>query len=75
MDNSLRKKAEKIISELSDQKLAQIIDFLEYVKLKEELEATEDILNDKKLIEQIKKGIEEDKNGEVFDLKSIIEDV
>jgi predicted transcriptional regulator len=75
MDNSLRKRAEKIINELSDKKLAEVIDFLEYVKLKEELEATEDILNDKKLMEQIKKGIEEARNGEVFDLEDVVEDV
>jgi hypothetical protein len=53
---TLREKAHKIVDVISEKKLAEVIDFLEYLKIKEEVEATNEILDDKKLLESIQRG-------------------
>ena len=53
----LREKAHEIIDNISEKKVAEIIDFLEYLKVKEELEATNEVLNDSNMMEAIKKGL------------------
>jgi hypothetical protein len=73
--STLRNKALEIVNVISEKKLAEIIDFLEYLKIKEEVEATNELLNDKKLLESIQKGLTQYKNNELVDLESIIEDV
>jgi hypothetical protein len=73
--SSLREKAHEIVDRISERKLAEIIDFLEYLKIKEEVEATNEILNDKKMVESIQKGLIQSKNNELVDLENIREDV
>lgn len=73
--SNLREKAHEIVDTISEKKLAEIIDFLEYLKIKEEIEATNEILNDKKMVESIQKGLIQFKNNELVDLESIREDV
>ncbi len=68
---TLKEKAYKIIDAISDNKLAEIIDFLEYVKLKEEVEATNDILNDKKMLEAIQSGLKQYENNQLVDFEVI----
>jgi len=44
---------------------------LEYVKIKEELEATEEILDDENLYKSIKKGLGELRAGEIVGLEEL----
>lgn len=71
----LREKAHEIIDTISEKRVAEIIDFLEYLKIKEELEATNEILDDKNLMESIQKGLKEAEDGEVLNLDDVIENV
>ena len=41
-----RDKAHRILDLISENKIGEVLNYLEYVKIKEELEATEEILND-----------------------------
>lgn len=72
---SFRAKAHEIIDTISDKKLAEVIDFLEYLKVKEELEATNEIMSDENLVRAIKKGLKQAENEEIVDIKDVIEDV
>jgi hypothetical protein len=71
----LRERAHEIIESISEKKIAEVIDFLEYLKIKEEIEATNEILDDKKLMESIQKGLRQVENNEVYDLKDVIDNV
>lgn len=73
--SSLRVKAHEIIETISDKKIAEVVDFLEYIKIKEEVEATNEILSDKKLLDSIQKGLAQMKNDELVELADVIEDV
>lgn len=73
--STLRNKAHEIVDIISEKKLAEIVDFLEYLKIKEEVEATNELLNDKKLLESIQKGLIQYKNNELVEWESVIEDV
>jgi predicted transcriptional regulator len=73
--SSIRFRAHEIIDSISEKKIAQILDFLEYLKIKEEAEATEDIVTDKVLYAAIEKGLQEVKEGELIDFESVKEDV
>jgi predicted transcriptional regulator len=73
--SSIRFRAHEIIDNISEKKIAQILDFLEYLKIKEEAEATKDIVTDKFLYAAIEKGLQEVKEGELIDLESVKEDV
>jgi PHD/YefM family antitoxin component YafN of YafNO toxin-antitoxin module len=71
----LREKAHEIIDTISERKVAEIIDFLEFLKIKEELEATNEILNDENIMESIRKGLKEAVDGDVVNLDDVIENV
>ena len=73
--SSIRLRAHEIIDNISEKKIAQILDFLEYLKIKEEAEATKDIVTDKALYAAIEKGLQEVKEGELIDFESVKEDV
>lgn len=66
-----RERAHRIIDSISDKRIEQILDYLEYIRIKEELEATEEIVNDQKLMASIQKGMQELKAGEIFSLDEI----
>jgi ribosomal protein L22 len=68
---TLKEKAYKIIDAISEKKLAEVINYLEYIKIKEELEATNEILDDKKLIESIQAGLKQYENNELVDFDEI----
>ena len=72
---TLREKAHKIVDAISEKKLAEVIDFLEYLKIKEEVEATNEILDDKKLLESIQKGLLQIENSELIDFDDVVKNV
>ena len=72
---TLREKAHEIVDRISEKKLAEVIDFLEFLKIKEEIEATNEILDDKKLLESIQKGLIQSNNGDLFSLEDVVKDV
>ena len=68
---TLKEKAYKIIDAISEKKLAEVINYLEYIKIKEELEATNEILDDKKLLKSIQAGLKQYGNNELVDFDEI----
>ena len=72
---TLREKAHEIVDRISEKKQAEVIDFLEFLKIKEEIEATNEILDDKKLLESIQKGLIQSNNGDLFSLEDVVKDV
>ena len=73
--SSLRVKAHEIIENISEKKIAEVVNFLEYLKIKEEVEATNETLSDKKLLDSIQKGLIQVKSRELVELDDVIEDV
>ena len=72
---TLREKAHEIVDRISEKKLAEVVDFLEFLKIKEEIEATNEILDDRKLLESIRKGLIEYHSGNLIGLEDVIKDV
>lgn len=72
---NLKTKAIETISRLPKKRLKEVIDFVEYLEKKEEIEATEEILADKKLLEGIKAGIEDLKAGRCKTWRVVRKDV
>ncbi len=62
--SSLRIKAHEIIDKISDNRIMEVIDFLEFLKIKEEYEATKELLEDEVFIEAFNKGRKQIDNGE-----------
>ncbi len=50
---ALKREAKKAIDELSEEKVKVAIDFIDYLKKKEEMEATLEILSSRELMAQI----------------------
>lgn len=69
--SELRIKAHEIIDNISEKKIAEVVDFLEYLKIKEEIEATNEILSDKILLDSIQKGLIEIEKGELVELDDV----
>lgn len=61
----LKREAKKVIDGLSEKKVKIAIDFLEYLKEKEEVEATFEILRSQKLMEQIEESEKAIKNNKL----------
>ncbi|AAM25207.1 putative transcriptional regulator [Caldanaerobacter subterraneus subsp. tengcongensis MB4] len=74
MDNLLKNKVKEIIENLQEEELAEVIDFIEYLRFKEEKEENE-ILNDVELIESIKRGLKDIENGDVYDFEDVFKNV
>jgi hypothetical protein len=68
--NSLQKNAFDLIKSLPDSKLAIAIDYLSYLKDKDEWEATNE-LSDSHILKEIQAGIEDLKAGRVVDFEEI----
>lgn len=62
---ALKKEAKKAIEELSDEKIKVAIDFMDYLKEKEEMEATLEILSSRELMVQIEKAEKAIKKGKL----------
>jgi len=72
---TLREKAHEIVDRISEKKLAEVIDFLEFLKIKDEIEATNGILDDKKMMESIEKGLIQYSSGDLINLEDVVKDV
>lgn len=66
-----RERAHRLIDLISEKKMNEVISYLEYIKIKEELEATEEILNDEELTESIKRGLNQLRMGEIISLDEL----
>jgi hypothetical protein len=72
---NLREKAHQIIDSLSEQKLETIYEYLQFIKLKEELKATYELTSDKLVMDSIEKGLQEEADGNLIALKDIVDNV
>jgi hypothetical protein len=66
---TLREKAHQIVDALSEKKIGAVVDFLEYLKIKEELEATHEILDDQRLVTAVRKGMLQYEQNELVALE------
>jgi hypothetical protein len=66
---TLREKAHHIVDALSEKKIGAVVDFLEYLKIKEELEATHEILDDQRLVAAVRKGMLQYEQNELVALE------
>lgn len=64
---ALKKEAKKAIEELSEEKVRVVIDIIEYLKEKEEAEATLEVLSSHELAEQIEEAEKSLKKGRLED--------
>jgi soluble cytochrome b562 len=62
---ALKKEAKKAIDELSEEKVKVAIDFIDYLKEKEEMEATLEILSSRELMAQIDEAEKAIKKGKL----------
>ncbi|MCK4384759.1 MAG: hypothetical protein KAW52_00710 [candidate division Zixibacteria bacterium] len=60
---------------LSKKRKKEVVDFVAYLKIKEELEATKEIIRDKDFLESIMKGDEDFRTGRYKKWAEVIEDV
>lgn len=65
MQTTLKNRAKKTIDELSGDKISVAVDFLDYLKNKEEAEATLEILSSSELMRQIKSAEKAIKAGKL----------
>jgi len=65
MQTALKREAKKAIDELSNEKIKVAIDFIDYLKEKEEMEATLEILSSRELMAQIEEAEKAVKNGKL----------
>lgn len=61
----LKRAAKKTIDELSEEKVKVAIDFIDYLKGKEEMEATLEILSSRELMTQIEEAEEAVRKGKL----------
>lgn len=62
---ALKREAKKAIDELSEEKVKVAIDFIDYLKEKEEMEATLEILSSRELTAQIEEAEKSIKKGKL----------
>ncbi|SDG32037.1 hypothetical protein SAMN04244560_02143 [Thermoanaerobacter thermohydrosulfuricus] len=74
MNNLLKNKVKEIIDSLQEEELAEVINFIEYLKFREEKEE-EEILSDVELIESIKRGLKDIENGDIYDFEDVFKNV
>jgi hypothetical protein len=65
MQTTLKREAKKAIDELSDEKVKVAIDFIDYLKEKEEMEATLEIPSSRELMAQIEEAENAIKKGKL----------
>lgn len=75
---TLKKQAKKAIEELSEEKVKVAIDFIDYLKAKEDMEATLEILASHELmtqIEEAEKSLKKGKSGDFIPWEKVRRDV
>ena len=65
MQTALKREAKKAIDKLSNKKIKVAIDFIDYLKEKEEMEASLEILSSRELMAQIEEAEKAVKNGKL----------
>lgn len=71
MDIVVKKKVKEAIETLSDKKARVALDFIDYLREREEWEATAELLSDKKLLRDYKAAKEEIKRGKTVKWEAI----
>jgi hypothetical protein len=71
MDITIKKQAKEAIETLSDRKARVALDFISYLREREEWEETDEPLSDKKLLMDYKAAREEIKKGNTVKWKNI----
>lgn len=71
MSAAVKRQLKKAVETLSDKKAVVALDFVDYLKEREEWEATEEILSDKNLLRDYKAAKEEIKKGNTVKWKTI----
>ena len=64
---TLKRQAKRAIDELSEEKVKVAVDFIDYLKEKEEMEATLEVLSSHELMEQISEAEKSIKKGKTED--------
>jgi arginine utilization protein RocB len=67
---ALKRQAQKALDELTEEKVRVAMDFIDYLKSKEEMEATLEILSSQELLEQIQAAERSLKRGAKTDFIS-----
>ncbi len=78
VESSLWEKAMEQLKHLSEERIKEAIDFIEYLRskeLQEEWEATEEILAEEEMMKGIMEGEAQIARGEVYDWDEVREDV
>jgi hypothetical protein len=73
VSNLLKNRLKEVIDNLSEDELTEVVNFIEYLKFKDEKEENE-ILNDVELMESIKRGLKDIENGDVYDFEDVFKD-
>lgn len=73
MSNLLKNRLKEVIDNLSEDELTEVVNFIEYLKFKDEKEENE-ILNDVEIMESIKRGLKDIENGDVYDFEDVFKD-
>ena len=71
LGKSVRKEAKEALDLLSDKKISVVLDFIDYLKEREEWGATTELQSDKKLLRDYKKAREEIRKGKTVKWRSI----
>lgn len=71
MDITIKKQAKEAIETLSDKKARVALDFINYLREREECEATDELLSDKRLLMDYKVAKDEIKKGNTVKWKNI----
>jgi hypothetical protein len=66
-----RQAIQEILSEIPDDRLEEALSYLNYLRFKEEWEATEEILRDKKLMQSWQRGKRQAERGQTVSLSEL----
>ena len=59
------------ITSLKDQKLKEVFDFIKFIKNREEIDPTIELLENKKFYNSVKKGVRQKAKGKVLDWNKV----
>jgi hypothetical protein len=66
-----RQAIQEIISEIPEDRLDEALSYLNYLRFKEEWEATEEILRDRKLMQSWRRGRQQAERGQTIPLSEL----
>ena len=75
ISQSAEERLKDTITCLSPRQLEQVADFADYLRSREELEATQEILNDPVMSKKVEKGLDEVRQGKIRPWQEINENV